>query len=538
MTDVLVIGSGGAGLVAAIAAKESGASVKVVGKSFPTRSQTSMAQGGVNAAMGNVEVDSVEAHITDTLRAAQGLADEGAVRKLCEEAIESIQWLDRIGLPFSRTKDGMVAQRRLGGASGIRACYAQDYTGLKILHTLYDYASKMGIEFVNEHFVMNYVVEDTAEKEAYVSGATFLNIKTGEVVQMEAKSVIVATGGYSQLFHGFTTNSSASTGDGVAAAIRAGARLSDIEFVQFHPTALKSSAILISESARGAGGHLLNAQKERFTDELAPRDVVARAINDEIERSGEVYLDIRHLGEEFIDHELPQERKLAITYEGVDPVIELIPIKPVAHYTMGGIDVDEASMSCIKGLYACGEAANHKVHGANRLGGNSLLELIVFGRQAGKNASIYAKENEIIHSNTMQLEDDRSFIAKVKAFPAEVDFYEKRELLGKTFYTNAGIKRTEEGLQRALDKVREIQKELSKMGPQDKSRVYNTNLTEFLEFINVMELSEVLLIGAITRKESRGAHFREDIQQKNDELYLAHTISWKEKGTLCVDFMN
>jgi succinate dehydrogenase / fumarate reductase flavoprotein subunit len=533
MIDVLVIGSGGAGLVAAIAARESGASVKVVGKSFPTRSQTSMAQGGINAAMANVEDDSVESHIQDTLRSAQGLADEAAVRKLCEEAIESIEWLDRIGLPFSRTKNGKIAQRRLGGASGIRACYAQDYTGLKILHTLYDQACKAGIEFVNEHFLLNYIVEE----DRNVSGATFLNIKTGEVMQIEAKSVVIATGGYSQVFHGFSTNSSASTGDGLAAAIRAGARLSDIEFVQFHPTALKNSAILISESARGAGGYLLNSKKERFTDELAPRDIVARAINDEIEKEGEVFLDIRHLGEEFIDHELPQERKLAITYEGVDPVVDLIPIKPVAHYTMGGVDVDERSMSCINGLFAAGEAANHKVHGANRLGGNSLLELIVFGRQAGKSASAYAKEKRVLCSNGEQLKKDRDFISGIEQFSNEVDFYEKREFLGRLFYENVGIKRADTGLKNALQAVQKIQHEFPLMGPKDKSKSYNTNLVEFIEFGNILELSEILLVGAISRKESRGAHFREDIPSKDDKVYAAHTLSWKEEDALCVDFL-
>ena len=536
MVDVLIIGSGGAGLVAAIAAKEAGASVKVVGKSFPTRSQTSMAQGGINAAMGHVEEDSVEAHIQDTLRSAQGLADEKAVRKLCEEAIDSINWLDRIGLPFSRTKEGKIAQRRLGGASGIRACYAQDYTGLKILHSLYDEASRMGIEFINEHFLLNYIVEEDSTN-GYTGGATFLDLKTGDAVEIRAKSVIVATGGYSRLYHGYSTNSTASTGDGLAAAIRAGAKLSDIEFVQFHPTALKNSAILISESARGAGGYLLNAQKERFTDELAPRDVVARAISDEIDKGGEVYLDIRHLGEEFIDHELPQERKLAITYEGIDPVLDLIPIKPVAHYTMGGIDVDEESMTCIKGLYAAGEAANHKVHGANRLGGNSLLELIVFGRQAGVNAAAYAKENEAAVSSKEQLKQDTDFINSIKNFTNEIDFYEKRELLGKSFYEGAGIKRTDTGLNTLLDSVRKIQKELPLMGPKDKSKVYNTNLVEFVEFLNTVGLCEILLVGAISRDESRGAHYREDAPHKDDEVYAAHTVSWKEEGVLCVDFI-
>lgn len=534
MVDVLVIGSGGAGLVAAIRAKQSGATVKVVGKSFPTRSQTSMAQGGINAAMANVEEDSVEAHVMDTLKSAQGLASEEAVRKLCEEAVEGIEWLDRLGLPFSRTQEGKIAQRRLGGASGIRACYAQDYTGLKILHTLYDQASKMGIEFVNEHFLLNYIIEDADER--YVSGATFLDIKTGNIVALSAKSVIIATGGYGRIYHGFSTNSTASTGDGVAAAMRAGVRLSDIEFVQFHPTALKNSAILISESARGAGGYLLNADKERFTDELAPRDVVARAISEEIEKSGEVYLDIRHLGEEFIDHELPQERKLSIMYEGIDPVIDLIPIKSVAHYTMGGIDVDESAMTSIKGLYAAGEAANHKVHGANRLGGNSLLELIVFGRQAGECAASYAKENTIVFSNSEQVKQDEAFIADMKQFDTQIDFYEKREELGERFYKNAGIKRTKDGMRSLLDEVRQAKETLLYMGVKDKSSIYNTNLLERLEFGNSLELSEVLLVGALARKESRGAHFREDQPEKNDERYKAHTIAWIENESICIEF--
>lgn len=533
MVDVLIIGSGGAGLVAAISAKEAGASVKVVGKSFPTRSQTSMAQGGINAAMANVQDDSVQAHIADTFKSAQGLGDEKAISKLCEEAIESIQWLDRIGLPFSRTKEGKIAQRRLGGASGIRACYAQDYTGLKILHSLYDEASRAGIEFVNEHFLLNLIVEE----DKHVSGAIFLDIKTGKVLEIKAKSIIMATGGYSQVFHGFSTNSSASTGDGLSAAIRAGAKLSDIEFVQFHPTALKTSAILISESARGAGGHLLNAQKERFTDELAPRDIVARAISDEIEKSGEVFLDIRHLGEAFIDHELPQERKLAITYEGIDPVVDLIPIKPVAHYTMGGIDVDSTCMTSISGLYAAGEAANQKVHGANRLGGNSLLELVVFGRAAGQNAADYAKENDIDCKNTKQLAQDTRFIEEIKSFSNEVDFYQRRVSLGENFYKNSGIKRTDKGLNVVLDTVRQIQEELPLMGPADKSNIYNTNLVEFLEFTNIVELSEILLVGAIARQESRGAHYREDMPTRDDEAYAAHTISWKEEEKLCVEFL-
>ena len=532
MIDVLIIGSGGAGLVAAISAKDSGANVTVIGKSFATRSQTSMAQGGINAALANVEEDSINLHVEDTIKSAQGLADENAIKKLCEEAVDAVEWLDRIGLPFSRTKDGKIAQRRLGGASGIRACYAQDYTGLKILHTLYDRASKLGINFINEHFLLNL----TKNENNSISGAVFLDIKTGEVVQVEAKSVILATGGYSQLYHNYTTNSTASTGDGLAVALRAGARLSDMEFVQFHPTALKNSAILISESARGAGGYLLNSKNERFTDELAPRDKVARAILEEIENGEDVFLDIRHLGEKFIDHELPQERKLSIMYENIDPVIDIMPIKPVAHYTMGGIEVDEKSMTCIQGLYAVGEVANHNVHGANRLGGNSLLELVVFGREAGKNSASYSSSAEL---STCRNEKQQNIdtLEKINSFTNKINFYEKRDFIGKLFYTKVGIKRTSEDLEFALNELEKIKTNIPKMGVKDKSKIYNTNLTEFLEFQNILEIAEAVIKSAINRQESRGAHFRQDKQERDDKNFQAHTIAFKKEGTLTLELV-
>ncbi len=537
MTDVLVIGAGGAGLVAALSAKEAGANVKVLTKSYPTRSQTSMAQGGINAALASSEADTLESHIEDTLRSAQGLASEEQVEVLCRDGLEAVKWLERIGVPFSRTLDSKIAQRRLGGAAAPRACYAQDYTGLKMLHTLYDQCNKAGIEFINERFLLNFIVERNEKGTSHVSGVSALNLRSGEVEQHEAKSVIIASGGYSRIYHRHSTNAVGATGDGIAAAVRAGARLSDMEFVQFHPTALKNSSILISESARGAGGYLLNAQGERFTDELAPRDVVARAIRDEIEKNGEVFLDIRHLGEAFIDEQLPQERKLAILYEGVDPVNDLIPIKPAAHYTMGGIEVDEHSRTAVNGLYAIGECANHKVHGANRLGGNSLLELAVFGLQAGVQASAYARANEIVCENSEQLNRDRNFVQGVKHFTNQIDFYEKHAFMGNIFYNNCGIVRDDMGLKAVLGAVRQMQKELPFMGPKDKSKAYNTNLVEFIEFGNMLELSEIVLVSAISRVESRGAHYRSDAPKRNDEMFGAHTVTWKEDGVLCADFM-
>jgi len=527
--DVLIIGSGGAGLSAALKAKELGAKVLVVGKSYPTRSQTSMAQGGINAVL-NSDIDSIEAHIEDTLKSSQGLADKEIVEYVCKVAPKAIEWLDKIGTPFSRKKS-LIAQRKLGGSYAPRACYAQDYTGLKILHTLYDNCIKEDIEFLDEKFLLNLIVE-----ESEVKGATFLDIKTSKVEQILAKTVILATGGYSKIYKNFSTNSSHATGDGIAAAIRAGCKLSDMEFIQFHPTALKKSSILISEAARGAGGILINQKGERFVDELLTRDEIARAIYKQIDEGNEVFLDIRHLGEKFIEENLPQERKLAIIYEGVDPVKDLIPIKPAAHYTMGGIDVNKDLKTSIDGLFAVGECANSKLHGANRLGGNSLLEIIVLGLLAGENAVKLAQKREVekrIYEKTI---NDANFIKAVFNFPNKIDFYEKREFLSKIFYRNAGVFREEMGLKGVLNVVRQMQRELTFMGIKDKSSLYNSNLIEFIEFANLVELSEIILVSAISRNESRGAHYRADYPNPDDEKFLAHTLTWKEDGVLCADF--
>lgn len=520
MVDVLVIGSGGAGMVAALAANEAEVSVAVVSKTYPTRSQTCMAQGGINAAIG--EDDSVESHIADTLKSSQGLGDEEAIEKLCRDGIEAVAWLDRIGVPFSRSAESTIAQRRLGGANADRACYAQDYTGLKILHSLYDSCLKAEIEFHNEYFLMELIIDESSE-ERRVCGAVFKELKSGELKSFYAKSVIMATGGYSRVYDHYSTNATGSTGDGLAVALRAGAVVSDMEFVQFHPTGLKNASILISESARGAGGHLLNAHGERFTDELQPRDVLSRAIDEEIQKSGAVFLDIRHLGENFIDHELPQERKLAKLYENVDPVTDIIPIKPVAHYTMGGIAVDENAESTIDGLFAVGECANHNVHGANRLGGNSLLELIVFGKEAGRSAAKAAKELESIEESvTFEAEIEQQLQA-IREYTNEVDFYKKRTELGELFYNYAGIERSEKGLDTALEQVHGMQHELPKMGALDGAKVYNTNLVEFMEFSNMLTLAEVMLAAMLERRESRGAHARSDFNERDDVMYRGHS---------------
>jgi len=506
--DVLVIGSGGAGLSAALSAKSAGASVLVVSEGFPTRSQTCMAQGGINAALANEQEDSVALHIEDTLRSSKGLGSAIMIEKMCEGAIGALAWLNSIGVPFSRTDEGKIAQRRLGGTTSQRACYSQDYTGLKILHTLYDQCLKEEISFLNEHFLRS------LEKDS----ALFLDIKSTETIQIKAKSIIMATGGYSAIYHGFTTNTNQSTGDGIAVAHRAGADVSNMEFVQFHPTGLRKSGVLISESARGAGGYLVNDKGERFVDELKARDVVSRAIWEEIENGNEVFLDIRHLGEAFIDENIPQERKLARLYEGVDPVTEKMPIAPVAHYSMGGIAVDESLMSTVSGLFAVGECSNARVHGANRLGGNSLLEIVAFGKMAGENAAKFAQNNTImIDSQKVPSIED------IYSIENSVDFYEKREALGELFYKNAGIVRNEKSLNHLLETLEEMQKELPLMGIVDSSRCYNTNLVELLKFQNTLTLSIMIVQSALMRKESRGAHYREDFPDL-DEAFEKDTI--------------
>jgi len=538
MVDVLIIGSGGSGLSAALAAKEAGTSVLVAGKMYPTNSQTSMAQGGINAALGNTGEDHIASHIADTVNSAHGLCNESMVRKMCSDAPMTIEWLETLGVPFSRIDTQQkesslhpplstlsIAQRRLGGTSAKRACYAQDYTGLKILHTLYDTCLKEKIDFLNEHYLLNLIVDDDT-----VKGATFFDIRSGEVRQINAKSVVIATGGYSSIYHGFTTNMYGATGDGIAAVLRAGGAVSDMEFIQFHPTALKHSSILVSESARGEGGYLVNEAGERFVDELKPRDEVARAIFAQIKNGERIYLDIRHLGEEKLMELLPQEVALCKLHEHVDPAKELIPIKPVAHYSMGGIDVDYAlEVNGIKGCFAVGECSNAKVHGANRLGGNSLLEITAFGRFAGENAVKHALYASSRPANDAQLQKDRAEVETIFAKENCLSFYPYREILGNLFYEKVGIARENNQLQEALEEVIAMQVAQKEMGISDKSRTNNQNFIEFLEFRNALLLAPAIISAAIARDESRGAHFKTGFEVENEEFRKHIILQWKKE---------
>ncbi|MCB4749931.1 MAG: FAD-binding protein [Sulfurovum sp.] len=525
MLDVLVIGSGGAGLSAALAAKEAGAEhVAIASKFPPMQTQTTMAQGGMNAALGNLEKDHIALHIDDTLKAGRGLCDEEMVRLMCSEAPQSVAWLEKLGVPFSRIKTtenealSTIAQRYLGGASVKRACYAQDYTGLKILHTLYDQTRKYNIIYLYEYFLLDLIVED-----GYVRGVLFWDIAHGEVRTVIAKSVILATGGFGAMYHNHTTNMYGTSGDGIAAAFRAGAMISDMEFVQFHPTGLYGSNILISESARGEGGYLVDQKGERFVDELAPRDVVVHAIYEQMNKGNRIYLDLRHLGKEKLESLLPQELALIRLHENIDPVFEPIPIKPVVHYTMGGIDIDKTmEIPTIKGCFAVGECANSKVHGANRLGGNSLLEIIAFGRIVGENATNYThyvREKSIDKDYAQRAKDD---IDNIFVDVHKPSFYSLRQKLGECLYQNVGIIRDEFNLQQALQEVTLLQASLSKYGIGDSEFKHNQALTEYLELRNMLMLAPAFISAALVRQESRGAHYRKDYPKMNDKAFLKH----------------
>jgi len=515
--DLLIIGAGGSGLSAAIEAMQRGAKVLMVCKTLPTRSQTVMAQGGINAVL-HESGDSVESHIEDTLKASGGLADEESVRVLCKEAPSNIEWLERLGVPFSRI-DGAktplesIAQRRLGGASAPRACYAQDYTGLKIVHTLYDKASSMGVEIRTRLFALSLIHDE----EGVCAGALFLDIESGELKEIRASATIVASGGFSSIYHGYTTNAYGSSADMHSAILEAGGYLSNMEMIQFHPTALEGSAILISESARGEGGYLIDERGERFTNELAPRDEVSRAIFSKIERGGRVFLDIRHLGREKLEHLMPQELHLCRLHAGIDPVEELVPVSPAAHYSMGGIECDrQLRVSGLYNCYAAGECANAHLHGANRLGGNSLLEIVVFARMAAVNAlesdkRVCRDTGETLHKAKAELE------RILGSEGEECDIYAMRREAGRILFEDAGIHRDAKGLEKAMEKISAMRERLSQAVSSDKSARFNTYLIDFMQLRSSLMAAEAMLVSALAREESRGAHYRSDFPYERQE---------------------
>ncbi len=525
------------------------ANVAVISKLFPTRSHTGAAQGGMAAALANVEEDSWEWHTFDTVKGGDYLVDQDAAEILAKESVQAVIDLENMGLPFNRTPDGKIDQRRFGGhtrdhgkAPVRRSCYAADRTGHMILQTLYQTCVKLGIEFYNEFYVLDLVMN-----EGKPAGVVAYELATGEIHVFAGKSIVFATGGFGKIYK-TTSNAHTLTGDGVAIAFRRGIPLEDMEFYQFHPTGLAGLGILLSEAARGEGGILRNASGERFMEryaptikDLAPRDMVARAMANEV-REGRgagpnkdyVLLDLTHLEPAVIDAKLPDITEFARTYLGVEPYTEPVPVFPTAHYAMGGIptnikaEVLSDNDTVIPGLYAAGECACVSVHGANRLGTNSLLDINVFGKRAGKYSVEYAKTAKQVPMPEDAAKDVLELLQKVRNAKGKEKVAQLRKELQETMDKNAQVFRTEETLNEALAKIAELRKRYEKISVQDQGKRFNTDLLEAVELGFLLDLAEVTVITCRERRESRGAHLREDYTERNDKKFMVHSMAYKQ----------
>ena len=557
--DALVVGAGGAGLRAAIELSERRRTA-VISKLYPTRSHTGAAQGGVCAALGNVEEDSPEWHAFDTVKGGDYLVDQPAALLMTEEAVEAIYQLERWGLPFNRTADGRIDQRRFGGhtrnhgeAPVKRACYAADRTGHMILQTLYQQCVKRDVRFFNEFYCLD-LLRDEAGTTA---GIVAYELATGELHVFRAKAVLFATGGYGRMFR-VTSNAHALTGDGPAVVWRRGIPLEDMEMFQFHPTGLARLGVLLSEAARGEGGIVLNSEGERFMEryaptikDLAPRDMVSRAIYQEIKEgrgggpTGDwVYLDISHLDPKVIEEKLPDITEFARIYLKVEPMNEPVPIQPTAHYAMGGIPTDTdgrvvvgADEAVVPGLYAAGECACVSVHGANRLGTNSLLDLVVFGRRAGDDAARYIGEADLAvpheHPERPTLELLDGILGRTTGDNAG----EIRKELQDNMFDLAFVVRSDESLTKMQQILTSLRERYERVAITDKGGLYNTDLMETVELGYLLDCADALVAGALVRTESRGAHFREDHPLRDDANWLKHTLATREQdGTIRIEY--
>ncbi len=548
--DVVIVGAGGAGMRAAIEAGPH-AKTAVISKLFPTRSHTGAAQGGMAAALANVEEDSWEWHTFDTVKGGDYLVDQDAAEILAKESVQAVIDLENMGLPFNRTPDGKIDQRRFGGhtrdhgkAPVRRSCYAADRTGHMILQTLYQNCVKLGIEFYNEFYVLDLVMTKV-DGEERPSAVVAYELATGELHVFQGKSIIFATGGFGKIFK-TTSNAHTLTGDGVGIIYRKGLPLEDMEFYQFHPTGLAGLGILLSEAARGEGGILRNASGERFMEryaptikDLAPRDMVARAMANEV-REGRgagpnkdyVLLDLTHLPPEVIDEKLPDITEFARTYLGVEPYTEPVPVFPTAHYAMGGIptnvqaEVLRDNKKVVPGLYAAGECACVSVHGANRLGTNSLLDINVFGKRAGIAAVEYAKKAKHVPVPADSADEVIAMIEKVRNSKGTEKVAVLRKELQETMDKNAQVYRTEDSLNEALEKIAELRVRYENISVQDKGQRFNTDLLEAIELGFLLDLAEVLAFTSRERRESRGGHFREDFATRDDKKFMLHSMAY------------
>ena len=564
--DVIIVGAGLAGSWAGmVAAQEGVKDVAVLSKIHPLRSHSGAAQGGIAAALGNTRpvagtgangpleqvpegdkpVDSWELHMFDTIKGSDWLGDQDAIEIMVKEAIDVVYAYEHMGCVFSRTQDGRINQRRFGGHSVPRANFAADWTGHVLLHTIHEQALRHGVKFYSEWYCMDLIIEDNVCR-----GVVAMDILTGKIYNMRAKAVMFGTGGYGRAYK-ITSNAHANTGDGVAIAYNAGVPLMDMEFVQFHPTGLYKHGILMSEACRGEGGYLLNNKGERFMEryakdkmELAPRDLVSRSEQTEIDQGrgvGEdgqgIHLDLRHLGREKILERLPQVRELAIDFVGVDPIEGLVPIQPTAHYSMGGIPTNadgqvlaDAEGNLVTGFYAAGECSCISVHGANRLGTNSLLDASVFGRRAGYAISRFVKDGAKLHpvSGDPSLKSRQRIAHLMEGNGRSPESIEKiGQELKTTMTNNCGIYRDGERLQKACQEIAGYKERFEKARVMDKGARFNTDLLYALETEHLLQFSEVIVKGALERKESRGAHSREDYPKRDDQNWLKHTVAHK-----------
>ena len=545
--DTVIVGAGGAGMRAALEAGKRSRTA-VLTKLYPTRSHTGAAQGGMCAALANVEEDNWEWHTFDTVKGGDYLVDQDAAEVMCKEAIDAVLDLEKMGLPFNRTPEGRIDQRRFGGhtrnhgeAAVRRSCFAADRTGHMILQTLFQQCVKENIEFYNEFYVLDLLLN-----EGKTAGVVAYELATGEVHIFQAKSVLFATGGYGKVFK-VTSNAHTLTGDGMGIIYRKGIPLEDMEFYQFHPTGIWKMGILLSEAARGEGGILRNSEGERFMEryaptikDLAPRDMVARAIYSEI-RAGRgcgpnadhVLLDLTHLPREVIDAKLPDITEFARTYLGVEPYDEGIPIQPTAHYAMGGVPTDidaqvlRNNTENVPGLFAAGEVACVSVHGANRLGTNSLLDINVFGRRGGLSAAAYANAHDFVELPENPTAEVEALLQRMRDGGGTENVAAIRTELQQTMDTNCSVYRTEATLKQAEVDIAGLKERYLRVGVSDRGARYNTELLEAIELGFLLDLAECMVVSAKARNESRGGHFREDYPTRDDVNFMRHTMAYK-----------